>query len=592
VTSGLGRRRYAIAVAGALLIPLALALIVGLWGAHWYSTGDQALEVLRIHDVGTAHTPLVGVPSRFGWNHPGPLLFWVLAPFYRLFGETGILAGMAVVNLVALAAAIWLAARVGGRTLAALVALACGVLVHALTLSLLVDPWNPWAAVLPFVVCVLAGVAVALGDMVALPILVASGSFALQAHVGYAPVVLIVVIASGLARAAHLVQRRRRAVRAGPLSRGAKRLLILSLALLVVLWLPPVIQQFTGHPGNFTELARYFSDPHEAAAGWTAAAGIAARQLAPLGPWISGRETDPSGLLASAAIAPAMAFVLIVAVLAGLARRAGARRPAAFTAFVVVLDLAGIVATSRVTGLLAGYLVRWWWPLAMFTAIAGAWSLTTIAAPLLRRVRQPALAVGCAAVLAAAVVAAVAGSPLSVPVAGASATTARLVGDVASKLDPSGTYVVKSVDTVGFGAVAVGVTTQLMLEGHDVAAQPDLAQAYGSWRVRRADQATGTIYVVNVENQLAGWTPPVGAEVIAHVDPLTPEERDEAVAIEQRIRAAVGSFFRGQALILGGSFGSDLVDHGASRSDVDRLAQLQQPGFAYFVYLAGGARHG
>jgi hypothetical protein len=467
------------------------------------------------------------------------------------------------------------------------------VLVHALTLSLLLDPWNPWAAVLPFVVCVLAGFGVALGDVVALPILVAAGTFAVQAHVGYAPVVLAVIAVAVFARVVDLFEQRHRtnrADRAAPLSRGAKHLLVLSFALLVVLWLPPVIQQFSGHPGNFTELVRYFRHPREAAAGWSAALGIAGHQLAPFGPWISGRENDVSGVLARAAVAPAAALVLIVAVLAGLAWRAGARRPAAFAALILLLDLIGVVATSRVTGLLAGYLVRWWWPLAMFTVIAGAWSVASIAAPLLQRVRGPALGAACAAVLAAATFAAVAGSPVIVPLPGPSATAAELSAEAARHLGPTDRYVVQSVDTAGFGAVAVGVTTQLMLDGHDVFAPPNLSQAYGSWRVRRPDRATATIYVVNLENELAGWNPPAGAEVIAHVDPLTPRERDEAVALERRIRSAVGDFQAGRALTGGGSLENELVSHGASRPDVERLVELQDRGFAYSVYLVGGAQ--
>jgi hypothetical protein len=459
------------------------------------------------------------------------------------------------------------------------------VLVHALTLSLLLDPWNPWAAVLPFVVCVLAGFGVALGDVVALPILVAAGTFAVQAHVGYAPVVLVVVAVAALARLAGSLMRRRSTESATSVSRHAKRLVVSSGVLLVLLWLPPIIQQLTGDPGNFTELVRYFQHPGEPAAGWSEALGIAARQLSPLGPWISGHEARASGALATAAVAPAAAFALIVAVLGGAAWRAGARRPAVLTALVLVLDLGGLVATSRLSGLLAGYLVRWWWPLAMFTAIAGAWSVASIAAPLLRRARRPVLGAALAAVLAAALVASVAGSPVSVPVPGPSATAAELSAEVAPHLGPTGRYVVKSVDTAGFGATAVGVTTQLMLDGHDVAAPPGLAQAYGSWRVRATDRATATIFVVNLENELAGWDPPAGSQLIAHADPLTARERDEAVALERRIRAAIGSFKAGAALVVGGSLVEQLVSHGAHGSDVERLVELQQRGFAYFVYL-------
>ena len=56
----------------------------------WAPSGDRAIQVLRISDVGTSHTPLTGSWSRFGWDHPGPIVFWVLAPFARLLGDRGV----------------------------------------------------------------------------------------------------------------------------------------------------------------------------------------------------------------------------------------------------------------------------------------------------------------------------------------------------------------------------------------------------------------------------------------------------------------------------------------------------------------------
>lgn len=515
----LGGGRYALVIGTVLLVPLVVALAIGLWGAHWHATSDQALEVLRIHDVGTSHTPMLGAPSRFGWSHPGPIQFWMMAPFYRVFGQTGILAGMAVLNVISLAISLWLAFRIGGRTLTALVALGSAVLVHALTVPLLLDPWNPWAAVLPFLVTALAAFGVALGDVVALPILVAAGTFTVQVHVGYSPIVAVLAATAIASRVAATFVRHRRH-RRGPLRRRSWWLVWLSAGLLVVLWLPPLIQQVIGHPGNLTELIRYFRDPGEAAVGWAAAVGIAGRQLAPIGPWISGHETGADGLLATAAVAPAVALLLIVAVLGGAAWRVGARRPAAMTALVLVLDLAGVVATSRVTGASFEYLVRWWWPLAMLTAIAGVWSVASIVGPHLRRVRVPVRALGAVAVLAVALIAAVGGSPVRVPEARASETVGGLVTQVRQHLDKTTSYVIVSVDSIGFGAVAVGVTTQLQLRGYRAFGPAFLAQAYGPWRTRRPDQVSATVFVVNAENELTGWNPPQGAERIARLDPI------------------------------------------------------------------------
>ena len=54
-------------------------------GRHYVPLGDEATIDLRVRDVFTSNTPLVGVYSR-GFNHPGPLLFWLLAPLSVLSG--------------------------------------------------------------------------------------------------------------------------------------------------------------------------------------------------------------------------------------------------------------------------------------------------------------------------------------------------------------------------------------------------------------------------------------------------------------------------------------------------------------------------
>ena len=41
--------------------------------------GDVGTIALHVAEVGTRHTPLVGPYSHFGWSHPGPLLFEILA---------------------------------------------------------------------------------------------------------------------------------------------------------------------------------------------------------------------------------------------------------------------------------------------------------------------------------------------------------------------------------------------------------------------------------------------------------------------------------------------------------------------------------
>src|SRR6476469_5468268 len=68
--------------AGRLLAAVVLAPLVAylVWAlvTTIHSGGDVALTEISVRDVGGAHTPLFGVYSRYGWHHPGPLLFYAL----------------------------------------------------------------------------------------------------------------------------------------------------------------------------------------------------------------------------------------------------------------------------------------------------------------------------------------------------------------------------------------------------------------------------------------------------------------------------------------------------------------------------------
>ena len=118
-------RRIRLGAWAALAVPFVIAAVV-LHGRHWNPVLDMAMTELRVRDVGTRHTPLIGLPGRIGvfpdqGSHPGPLSFYLLAPTYRLAGSSawGLLAGMIVLNLVAVGLALWLARRRGGAPLAA-----------------------------------------------------------------------------------------------------------------------------------------------------------------------------------------------------------------------------------------------------------------------------------------------------------------------------------------------------------------------------------------------------------------------------------------------------------------------------------------
>src|ERR1700745_3196800 len=97
-------RRAPLAIALIVAVPFVILAGRGL-PAHCISYSDYSAIELRTRAVGTRTTPLVGPFSRYGWSHPGPLLFYALAVPYRLLAErgTGLLLGTLAINAAALA---------------------------------------------------------------------------------------------------------------------------------------------------------------------------------------------------------------------------------------------------------------------------------------------------------------------------------------------------------------------------------------------------------------------------------------------------------------------------------------------------------
>ena len=84
--------------------------------------GDTAMMALKVLDVGTANTPLIGQQTSVvdsAVRHPGPLQFWLFAPFVRIFGvQAGFAIGTALVGACFSIIVVWVAHRIGGARFA------------------------------------------------------------------------------------------------------------------------------------------------------------------------------------------------------------------------------------------------------------------------------------------------------------------------------------------------------------------------------------------------------------------------------------------------------------------------------------------
>ncbi len=363
-------------VAAPLLVGIVALLLDGSGEVH--AGGDASLLELATREA-LAGRRLLGPWSRFGWNHPGPAYFYVLALPYRLVdGLAGLRVGALLVNAGAAVAVVAVVGRLAGGRGAWGAGLTILALIVAVGPAWLADPWNPYVVVVPgvlFTVLCAAGVAGSGGAVVAAALV---GSFVVQTNVATAPYVGVL-----LAGAVAAVVWRRRQRSAGPADGTApagtfpsgqartSAVAVVCLAALALLWAPPLVEQVWAD-GNAVRLARFVAadrDGHslgEAALAYTVGASAL-----PLGK----PAADLPPVIPAAPIA-----VVVVSVAAGVAGLVVGvrRRDAAVTALSATGLLAGavcVVSATRVAGPFLGYLVFW-----MVAAPTAVWLALAVAA--------------------------------------------------------------------------------------------------------------------------------------------------------------------------------------------------------------------
>ncbi|HEV7758315.1 MAG TPA: hypothetical protein VGO78_04980 [Acidimicrobiales bacterium] len=386
--SGAGGHRWLAGAAGmGVVVPLVVAVGV-LHDPRWVPMFDNAMIEMRVRDVGGGQTPLLGLGGRlrgFGvtGSHPGPLSFYALAPVYRVAGAGGwaLLVAAAVASSVAAGLAVWLGHRRGGWPMAVVVGLVSGLLMRSYGAWRLVDPWNPHLPLAWWLVYLLAVWSLLCGDVAMLPVAVFAGSYCAQTHIPYVGL----VVGLGLLAAGALVRQRRRD---GVRSRRWTVWTAGSAGLALLLWLPPLVQQVTHHPGNLAVLLENFRHPYDERVSFGDAFDSWIRHLDAGQLLASGRVPDlwaPSGHPVAGAL-----WLAAWATTAGLTlhalRRGGPDDTGASgrlsTATVARLHLVvavaaglGLLATARIFGPLYPYLVLWGWGTTALMVMAMACTL-------------------------------------------------------------------------------------------------------------------------------------------------------------------------------------------------------------------------
>jgi len=509
-------RRLVAVVAGVVMVPVAV-LLVRVVRSGWLASSDWADIELRTRDVGTSHTPLVGVYSRYGWNHPGPLLFYVLALPYRLLGAQGhgILAGALIVNAAAIACVgvvTWRRGRLAGVTLGLAVVL---VLARALGAGFLVDPWNPYVIVLPLMAVVCLAWAAADGDLWALPIAVAVGSFVVQSHVGaalaaIAPISVALVVVAVDAR-------RGRFARLKPVA-------FATAVVAVVCWLPPVVQQVQPSGGNLGDLIRFWTESHAHTTGWSAGARIVGRQLAIPAPWFSGHERV---IAFTGGVDPGWSVPVALILLVGASAVALRNRDRqSFTLDVIALAvvLAAVFSAAHIVDTPFNYIVRWMWTVGATVWLAILWTVWR-ALPSRLRPGPAVVRVGAAVIAVLAVTLVVGAIHAAFPVQSDQRSLLEIAPTVRrARGELRGPILVEGAADFRSRLAADGVLLIAIHAGMDARLPRSSAIQVGTAHTI-SKSAARSILVVAVDDDIEKYRSNPSYRTFAGYDPLSPAER-------------------------------------------------------------------
>jgi hypothetical protein len=537
-------------VGGALGALVALPLIVAavaLRRPPWYPVLDLSMTEFRVRDVGSSDTPLLGLPGRIGprleeqGSHPGPLSFYLLAPVYRALGSSPWALQVAAValNLAALASAVAIAVRRGGARLGAAVAAVLTLLIAGYGPATLTQPWNPYLPLLWWVVLLLAVWSVLCDDMAMLPVAVFAATLCAQTHVSYLGLVAVL----GAVTVVALVLAWRRAPPASPRRRAVVRWSALALAVAVVLWVPPLVDQAANDPGNMRAIYDHLATPSEPPIGPARAVEVVLLHLDV--PAFLSEDTGWAGALPDPSADPAGSVIpgaLLLAVWAAawlVSLRLGHRALTRLHLVVAVGLVASVVSTSRIFGKEWYYLTLWAWGVAALLLLAVGWTAVAFvldrAGPRNRPVVTRALtAAGVGLVAAASVVVTVGALDTDPPDANLSATLGAVMPDTVRALERGegdatgrdGRYMVFFSDMMYFGSQAYGIVDELERQGFD-AGMPELLRVpVTEQRVVNAGDATAAVVIANGRN-IDRMREAPGAVEVAYVDPRDANERAE-----------------------------------------------------------------
>ncbi len=538
-------RSWQVGLAGAAVVglPLLVAAVV-LHGRNYHPVLDLAMTEFRVRDVGSMHTPLIGLPGRIGkfpeqGSHPGPMSFYLVAPVYRLLGASAwsMLVGAIVVNIAALGAALAMAFRRGGWWLTGATAVWLLVSMRGYGVGVLSQPWNPYLPLVAWTVVVLAAWLVLDGDHLMLVPLVVAGSLCAQTHVPY---LLLCVGLFGVCAAVVSMRWRR-----GDTS--VRRSLAWAVGVGTVLWLPPLVDEAVHTPGNISMLLEHFTSPSEEPIGVRQGVAVLLRHL---DVWqvLFG---SGSGGFVDAAYRPDRSVVpgalmlgvwLVAVVVTVRLRHRSLLHLHACLAAVLVLETVSMV---RIFGKVWYYLTLWAWSVTVLMAISSAATFVVVLrrrwgdarrTPLLRTAAVGGAVLATYSMVSLLADAAVAQPPeqrLSTPLGALIEPTVAAIREGVGAADgPTGRYVVTWSDAYFFGSQGYGLVNDLERAGLHVGVDETFRVPVTPQRVLDRSVATAEVHL-STGTYIDEWRAKPDAVEVAYVDERTPDEVAEYAELRQ-----------------------------------------------------------
>jgi hypothetical protein len=534
-------------------LPLLVAAIA-LHGTHWFPVLDLAMTEVRVRDVGTSHTPLIGLPGRIGTlaqqgSHPGPLSFYALAPAYRLLGSSSwaLLASTAVLNIAAIAVSLVLAHRRGGYRLVIGVAAVLAFLVRGYGVGTLTEPWNPYLPLMWWVVLLLAVWSVVAGDFVILPVAVLAASFCAQTHLPYLGLSLGL---GALAVVAAIVVARRSPAKS-PRRRSLLKWLLVSLGVGLVVWSPVVVDQLRHDPGNLAQLRDYFQHPPDQPVGFRTGVRLELLHL-DLTKFANDQRNDTGSLVNASgdpdgSVVPGLVLLALWGASVVAAWKLKHTRLLQLHLVIGASLVLAVISMARIFGHLWFYLMLWSWAITAFMVFAIAWTAIEVAR---RRIGPDARAgllkaatgVAGAFIVVSSVALAADARNVDPPAPGLSSVLASVMPPTEQALlDHKGTatgrdgrYSVTWSDALYIGSQGYGIVLELERQGFTAGVPNSARVPMTSSRVIEPADATAVVHLATGLH-IDQWRNVPGAVQVAFVEPRSPAQQAEFAHLRSEV---------------------------------------------------------